>query len=408
MLDDGNGVAGGDEAVGGLATLLAPVGLREFFGGHHESAPLYVPGAPGRFRELPQLADVDFLLTATVSDRIRPGDGERLVRSEAGGGLTERRVRTLSSFAVDVQAVYRAYDDGFTLIVNRLHRRHDAVARLCRELQAQLRFPVGANLYLTPARSQGFLPHADSHDVYILQLHGSKVWHVSAPETELPLRTEPGGPRALPEPEIRTLTPGDVLYLPRGWRHAALTGETSSMHLTVGVEAYTWHDYLTVALDVLAESDVAFRAALPRSYFDGPVDPDQMDALTARLASALDDSGVRARARDRLCSRLSRQTLPTGFQRFASLDALPALHPSARILRDPGITCVVRTGAAETTIEFLGNHVTGPTVVASALAFIAAETSFTVADLPGPLTDTDRLDLVRRLISEGLLEVDPK
>ncbi|GAA3218711.1 hypothetical protein GCM10010468_42330 [Actinocorallia longicatena] len=386
---------------------MAPVGLREFFGGHHESAPLHVPGEPERFRDLPQLADVDFLLTATVSDRIRPVDGERLVRSEAGGGLTERRVRTLSSLAVDVQDVYRAYDEGFTLIVNRLHRRHDAVARLCRELQAQLRFPVGANLYLTPARSQGFLPHSDSHDVYILQLHGSKVWHVSPPETELPLRTEQGGPRALPEPDVLTLAPGDVLYLPRGWRHAALTGEASSMHLTVGVEAYTWHDYLTVALDVLAESDVAFRSALPRSYFDGPADPARMDALTTRLTSALADPSVRAQARDRLRSRLSRETLPTGFQRFASLDALPALEPGAKILRDPDITCVVRTVAAETTIEFLGNHVTGPAIVAPALEFIAAETRFAIADLPGPLTDTDRLDLVRRLISEGLLEVDP-
>ena len=56
--------------------------------------------------------------------------------------------------------------------------------------------------------------------------------------------------------------PGDTLYLPRGWLHEALTSDTDSLHITVGVNVYTWLDALRAALDELAD-DVAFRALAP-------------------------------------------------------------------------------------------------------------------------------------------------
>ena len=34
------------------------------------------------------------------------------------------------------------------------------------------------NVYVTPANSVGFVSHFDSHDVFVLQLYGSKNWRV--------------------------------------------------------------------------------------------------------------------------------------------------------------------------------------------------------------------------------------
>jgi len=37
---------------------------------------------------------------------------------------------------------------------------------------------VGANVYLTPAGTQGFAPHFDDVEVFMLQLEGKKRWRL--------------------------------------------------------------------------------------------------------------------------------------------------------------------------------------------------------------------------------------
>lgn len=40
---------------------------------------------------------------------------------------------------------------------------------------------VGANVYLTPPNSQGFAPHYDDIEAFVLQIEGKKRWKVYAP-----------------------------------------------------------------------------------------------------------------------------------------------------------------------------------------------------------------------------------
>ena len=40
---------------------------------------------------------------------------------------------------------------------------------------------VGANVYLTPPGTQGFAPHFDDVDVFLLQLEGRKHWRLYEP-----------------------------------------------------------------------------------------------------------------------------------------------------------------------------------------------------------------------------------
>lgn len=40
---------------------------------------------------------------------------------------------------------------------------------------------VGANAYLTPPDSQGFAPHYDDIEAFILQIEGKKHWKLYAP-----------------------------------------------------------------------------------------------------------------------------------------------------------------------------------------------------------------------------------
>lgn len=389
-----------------LEWLLDPVGTACFFEQHWETAPLLVSrGEAGYFADLPGLDAVDELIAATVSNRRHPAEGERLVRCEPDGTLSEQTVRVSSSGMPDVQSVYRAYHSGFTVVVNQAHRRSAAVGSLCRGLQAALHHPVGANFYLTPAGAQGFLPHVDTHDVFVIQLHGTKEWHVAAPAAELPQAGRRHGRQALPDAQSYTLAPGDTFYLPRGFRHEAVTADSSSLHLTVGIHAYRWRDLIEETLELLADEDVRFRGSLPPRFLDQPLDAQYVADLGRRLADALADGKLAERAKKRIGGRLVGSDAAAGRGWFRSLDALGALTDESVLVRPPELLCQLRNTADRAGIEFAGNFVTGPPWLAPALEFVARHERFAVGELPGELSPEDRADLVRRLVSEGLLEV---
>ena len=97
--------------------------------------------------------------------------------------------------------------------------------------------PPGADQRLRHAAAdQGFATHYDVHDVFVLQVAGEKRWRIHAPVLAAPaarpaLDRPAGrgrGRAAAEEPLIDTvLRPGDALYLPAGFLHAAeALGET--------------------------------------------------------------------------------------------------------------------------------------------------------------------------------------
>jgi lysine-specific demethylase/histidyl-hydroxylase NO66 len=387
--------------------LLAPVETADFLRHHWETEPLLVSrGRPDHFAGLPGLEAVDELLTATVPGRVRAAGDQRLVKAAARGSISEQPIRLGTDGIVDVQDVYRAYHRGYSLVINRVHQRSAAVSRLCRALEVAFHHPVGANLYLTPRDGQGFLAHVDTHDVFILQLHGDKTWRVAAPPVPLPLASARTGPYDhLGEARELTLRRGDLLYIPRGFPHEATTASTSSLHLTVGVHAFRWSDLMREALALHAAEKVDFRTALPPGFLDAPLDMVQVSELASDFASAVTDSSLMERASARLAARLLNNGKAAVGGHLWSLDALAGLTGDTVLRRAPGQLCTVRVIADEAVIEFPGNYVSGPSHLQPAFEFIARVDRFIVRDLPGDLSTQDQIDLVERLVSEGLLSV---
>ena len=182
-----------------------------------------------------------------------------------------------------------------TLRLLRPHEHNDNIHTLLSLLESEFGCMVGSNAYLTPLNSQGFAPHYDDVDVFILQLEGYKKWRVYAPlnKRETLPRTSS---RDYTEAEIEEngelvinviLGPGDVLYLPRGWIHQAETvsrpshisnlngtkDDDHSLHLTVSaMQNWSWADFLELlmpeALEGAASSDksTSLREGLPRNF----------------------------------------------------------------------------------------------------------------------------------------------
>lgn len=133
---------------------------------------------------------------------------------------------------------------------------------------------VGANIYLTPPNSQGFAPHYDDIEAFVLQIEGKKEWSLYAPRSEnekLPRESSGNFQQdEIGEPIFtQILEPGDLLYFPRGWIHQAKTVQNChSLHITLSAYQKTSYAELFEELtkqavkDAIA-SDVSFRRGLP-------------------------------------------------------------------------------------------------------------------------------------------------
>ena len=172
------------------------------------------------------------------------------------------------------------WERGATIVLQGLHLHRPELGAFCRSLERTLGHPTQVNAYYTPRSAQGLPVHHDTHDVFVLQVSGEKRWLVYEPAFELPLRNqkysaEMGGPGE-PVHDL-VLGPGDTLYLPRGWLHEALTSDSDSLHLTVGVNVVTWLDAFKAALDECGD-ELGFR----RSIAEGDAD-ELVEALRGRL-----------------------------------------------------------------------------------------------------------------------------
>ena len=295
----------------------------------------------------------------------------------------------------DVERVLAEWERGATIVLQGLHLTQAEVAAFCRSLEAALEHPVQANAYYTPRGSQGLPVHHDTHDVISLQVAGEKRWLVYEPALELPLRDQRYKPelgeRGAPVHDL-VLRPGDTLYLPRGWLHEALTSETDSLHLTVGVNVVTWLDAFRAALDECAD-DVGFRRSV-----DGGGADELVEALRARLNT--EDVARRARR------KLVRTRRPIRERQFDQLRALQQLDPETELERRPTVLADLVERDGEVTLVFEGRDVSFPAYAAEEVrGLLELPEPFTAAELPGSLDDDSRLVLVRRLVREGLLRI---
>jgi ribosomal protein L16 Arg81 hydroxylase len=381
-----------------LRLAIEPVAVETFFAERWEQQPLHVARrGVARFDHLLSGADVERLI---CSSAIRE-PAFRLVR--AGDKLDARdytvdvpwRPRPFGRTA-DLPRVLAEVEAGATLVLQGLHLSWQPLAEYCRALEALLRHRVQANAYLTPSASQGLPVHHDTHDVFVLQVEGRKRWLIYEPVLELPLRDqryrlELGKPGAVVLD--LTLAPGDTLYLPRGWLHEAVASDEDSLHLTVGVNVYTWLDAFKAALDDCG-ADVEYR----RAVSDGG---EQIDDLLDRLAERLDADQI-ARRRSRKL-RAARRPILDG--QLSQLRALDALSSETYVERRPSTIAEFAIDEDGVSLFYDGKEIRFPPHARPAVeCLFDADRAVCVGDLPG-LDEAGRLVLVRRLVREGFLRI---
>lgn len=253
----------------GFLERLFPSLSRDAFLSNHWPGELLWEHGPlerlGLLTELPALGDLALLL-GEYRDRVRVA-------------LPDKRDEH-SFLKVDALTAAALHRNGMALILNKVERFFPIVEQWLLGLRVELGLPQQCEprsiIYVTPVGA-GNSPHFDANANFVVQLRGTKRWHLApnrsvrhptdrfainqqAPSAELAGYLEGPLPTGLPDDaQSVELSPGSVLFVPRGSWHATEADE-DTLALNFTFAQPTWADVALTALRTQLLQDAGWRA----------------------------------------------------------------------------------------------------------------------------------------------------
>ena len=385
-----------------LEWLISPVAKKNFFEEYWERRPLVVKRDQSNyFHPLLSFEDVDRVITTL--DRRYPDiclkNSSREMSSDE---------YTVSGGRLDVAKVYQLFEEGSTLTLAYLDTVIPALTLFCRSLEQEFSFPFQTNVYMTPAGAQGAKPHYDTHDVFVLQVAGSKRWTIFGTPVELPLPAQDFDPlvHELGAPTLDfELNAGDVAYIPRGIVHEARSTAAVSLHITAGVLRYTWADLLLEFIAAASLHDPAFRKALPPGFARSGFDRAQAREMLLNLLARAEKTPAFDAALEHFVEKFIDACPPPMEGQMEQMAALQHLSADSFVGARQGVISRLETSADSESlcVHCYGRQITFPSQAHEAVRFALSHPRFAVRTLPGKLDDASNLTLIRRLIREGLV-----
>jgi ribosomal protein L16 Arg81 hydroxylase len=405
-----------------LDEILQPCGWLLFAEKYWQKLPFYISREdPQFFNSLVSREQLEFLINTYGG---RDDFPISLIGSRIGETVPpEERGLRRSHWRSD--KVYERVSKGATVRIGNLAHFLEPVRRLVFGFETFLNTDIAVNLYLTPGSSQAFGSHFDNHDVFVLQVEGSKIWKIFTPpqdlpvevvykarpqwfERKLPFEWDLGTSRPCVKPDREILlSAGDLLYVPRGYVHQVFTSGMPSLHLTVAAPVLTWYEVVVHALADTFRESRTLREALPPAF----------------ATSGQSFSGTQDRMADVVAAV---RTHLTEDKLHSSLEELAVRYVNSRSGSWPGITMAVKD-VEDITLEsvlqirpsliyttrkelpyiyllFSGRAVRVPIRAESMLTHILDSKRFRVADLPSSMSDSSRLTLAQTMLDRGFLE----
>jgi ribosomal protein L16 Arg81 hydroxylase len=239
-----------------LKSLVDPLGQTEFLTLLRERKLTFLPGCGSRrFETLLNWETLNYLLDSATL----PLAELRVVR-ESVSIPTNIYVR---QGRVDFAALSKLLDRGVSLVFNMLHEHVPALRALCKNLARDTLEQISAAAVVTSGRGGAAKCHYDPQDLIILQIAGTKRWHVFNSPIVNPV---PGLAARSPEgPPIfdQVLQPGDLLFLPARYWHHCENGPHRSLHVSIMFTPLDGRHLMTELVSQLS-SDETFSRPLTR------------------------------------------------------------------------------------------------------------------------------------------------
>ena len=381
--------------------LIDPVVPTTFFAEFYERRPLFIQRQqPLKFEALLTIEAIDHYLATTTPchpDVFLVDAARELKPEDYAFPEPPRRI--------DLPRAYQLFATGATLSLSQLHERLPSLADLCRTVEKTFSSHFQTNIYLSPPHAQGFKTHFDSHDVFVLQVSGSKLWTLYDTGVSLPLRGQAFDPdEHVPGPPTRefTLQAGDLFYCPRGLFHSARSTDEASLHITLGLIGKTWADVMIEAVSAACLASPAFRANLPIGYAKPDFDATHAHVTFRALVEVFAREAQLAPILERMTEGFVTSRRPALLGRLQEeLDT--ELTIESEVAPRPDLIYLLREESERIVLLFGSSEITLPTFTRDAVRIALEGRPFVVGDLPRELDDAGKLVLVRRLLKEGLL-----
>jgi len=400
-----------DEENGAIGTLLHPLSVDNFFQSYWEKSPVHIERSDEH--HFSNILSIE-LIDAFISSGETSFPDVQLVMQPDGipkDSYTDADNRILPLNLIE------HYAAGATLTIARADSKIGTLGGYCRRLQSQGQMRSHANVYLSPPANQGFNPHYDTHDVFILQVSGKKQFNFYSNNVDLPFNEDkfiaqnfqPGE-----KTEEIILTAGDTLYIPRGITHDAIAlDQMPSLHITLGVYPVIARDLLQELVQLAGERDARLRQSIP----------------LINLTSTSSHQDVTASLHGLLDQILTTQNVDTALSRYQDQTAIQCAQDShgllARQYRSNPLTeeSVVRvkrnmiisidTGAnvngvdesAVTTVRLPGQIAEFHNPMGEAVQWLLEQQVARVADIP-LLSGEQKLALIDKLSRQNIVSVE--
>jgi hypothetical protein len=279
--------------------------------------------------------------------------------------------------------------------------------RLCSAVAQQVCARAQTNIYLTPPDSQGFKPHWDTHDVYVIQVEGTKRWRIYDGGRETPMADQKFDVKVDQPGEVEaefTMHPGEVLYIPRGIMHAAVTTDDISLHITLGVMPYTWSDLLVDSVSEIVERSAEWRQNVPFGF--ARRDTAELRRRLGEMAGRLTDEV------DLATVITERQRTFEANQRPRATDLLRQAAGAAgvgegdRVQWRPGVPGRIEPRNGRVVVVSGGREVDFPEAATKTLHRLLAGDAVIASDVDDGLDWESRRVVLSALIREGLVASD--
>ncbi|MCP5150342.1 MAG: hypothetical protein H6983_09680 [Ectothiorhodospiraceae bacterium] len=375
-----------------LRLLLGDLAPERFIGEHLDREPMHAEGAA---------AGVELLTVDAF---------ERMVRGPTLLGRCELQVRRADQpdirLATTPAEASEALSQGHVLHVNTLERVLDGehpIARLAGALGDWLQAPLrGISVFLGTGGAQGLPLHHDDEDIFTFQLAGRKRWRLY-PRRNPKVPSEASGEPGQAFAQV-TMSPGDTLYLPRGFPHEVTCLDGPALSLGIAFRAADWSELMLGALAEVAVDDPALWAGAPPPgvALDESVVARKRAALHAAV-DRLDATRLRAALARR---RQGRRRAPAA-GRLTFVQAMLAdrinLQTPLQVVDRGGLRLVDR-GDRVILVHGQGEPLAAPVKAREALVVVVESTGpFRPRDLGERLDIAGRLALARKLVRMGIV-----
>jgi hypothetical protein len=384
--------------------LLEPITPQAFFAEYYERQPLLIARSePRRFEPILNLSAIDRFLATTSPCHPDVFLVDAARKLDAADYTT---IANLGDGSLDLARVYELFGAGATISIRHLHESMPELAALCRSVEKVFSGHFQTNIYLSPPNAQGFGTHFDSHDVFVLQVAGSKVWTLYDTLIELPLHGQAfDKAKHQPGPPTRevTIRAGDLFYCPRGLFHSARSTAETSLHITLGLIGKTWADVMLEAVSAACLAAPAFRRNLPVGFANPDFDIGAARATFRALVDSFAAEADLALILQKLAEDFVTSRRPDLTGALQEIEQGAAVARDTRLVARPHLAYRLNENSNEVTLLFGASRLTLPAAAAEPLRFALAGAPFRVNDSPGRLDEAGKVVLARRLLREGLL-----